>query len=379
MMMMMRRFYRHASSSTLLVQLLLVVVVVVVAMVAQRQRPSFIIGIGSIEAFLIQPPPLPSLSSYRTTHDYISYDPNKVLHSVGTVSRGTSTWNRVISSSSSALSSTNNSNRNSNNEEQRRKVLLSRTGPHFQVDRRKGTIEFGATANLVTQLPPPSTPPILQQQQVLQNEGDATAATTITTTTSTTTSSTSSMIDLWLLDENRGLAMSIWDPKLMKDLGNHIYRLQIMTLQFVTITLAPWVDVQMVTTLNNNNNNNNNNPTPEFIVQSIGFDPNIQILPGMRINGNALGIVIEVAGVLRPGSDGTSVTGAIAFQTSGNLPPPLRILPDGILKAASDTINTTIVNFAIQSFQKGAKMNYLQFVQQYEKKQKESELANGKS
>ena len=173
--------------------------------------------------------------------------------------------------------------------------------------------------------------------------------------------------------------MSIWDPKLMKDLGNHIYRLQIMTLQFVTITLAPWVDVQMVTTLNNNNNNKNNNPTPEFIVQSIGFDPNIQILPGMRINGNALGIVIEVAGVLRPGSDGTSVTGAIAFQTSGNLPPPLRILPDGILKAASDTINTTIVNFAIQSFQKGAKMNYLQFVQQYEKKQKESELANGKS
>jgi hypothetical protein len=185
------------------------------------------------------------------------------------------------------------------------------------------------------------------------------------------------MIDLWLLDENRGLAMSIWDPKLMKDLGNNIYRLQIMTLQFVTITLAPWVDVQMRTTVVPANPVNR----PEFIVQSIGFDPNIQILPGMKIDGNALGIVIEVAGVLRPGKDGTSVTGAIAFQTSGKLPPPLRLLPNAILKSASDTINTTIVNFAIQSFQKGAKINYQQFLKQYELRQKQlkSDMVDGET
>ena len=273
---------------------------------------------------------------------------------------------RQWSSSSSVIMYASPSSKSST--EERRKVLLSRTGPHFKVDRIRGTIEFGATANLVTQLlsvPPPS-----------QLSKEDTAASTSTTTTT----NSRNMIDLWLLDENRGLAMSIWDPKLMTDLGNDIYRLQIMTLQFVTITLAPWVDVQMKpirtttttarTTDNDSNNNNNPSQKPEFIVQSIGFDPNIQILPGMRINGNALGIVIEVAGVLRPGEDGTSVTGAIAFQTSGNLPPPLRLLPDAILKSASDTINTTIVKFAIQSFQKGAKMNFQQFIQQYELKKK---------
>ena len=34
----------------------------------------------------------------------------------------------------------------------RRKELLTRRGPHFQLDRRTGKIEFGATANLVTTL-----------------------------------------------------------------------------------------------------------------------------------------------------------------------------------------------------------------------------------
>jgi Protein of unknown function (DUF1997) len=311
------------------------------------------------QAFVIRRPPPSSSSlstSILTSHDtHRTTNRSPFLHSRGESSREFR-WNlsfqprsavplsRRTTRSASALFATSSSTN--------RKVLLSRTGPHFKVDRISGKIEFGATANLVTQLPPSPEQP-----------------------------STTNMIDLWLLDENRGLAMSIWDPKLMKDLGNNIYRLQIMTLQFVTITLAPWVDVQMVTTTTVPTNDKQSQK-PEFIVQSIGFDPNIQILPGMRINGNALGIVIDVAGVLRPGADGTSVTGAIAFQTSGNLPPPLRILPDAILKSASDTINTTIVNFAIQSFQKGAKMNYQQFVQQYEesnKKKRETELANVKT
>jgi Protein of unknown function (DUF1997) len=255
-------------------------------------------------------------------------------------------------------------------QEARRKVLLSRTGPHLKVDRMRGTIEFGATANLVTQLQLPPPPP----------------PSTITTTTideTVVTASTQTMIDAWLRDENRGLAMSIWDPQLMTYLGNDVYRLQIMTLQFVTITLAPWVDVQMRTTTvqqvrnkNQNDNHDNNddidNPasTPEFIVQSIGFEPNIQILPGMRVDAQSLGIVIEVAGGLRPGSDGTSVTGGIAFQTSGILPPPMRLIPDPILKAASDTINQTIVNFVIQNFRTGAQKNFQEFVMQQQRRRR---------
>ena len=91
--------------------------------------------------------------------------------------------------------------------------MLSRNGPHFSLDRIKGQVEFGATANLVTQL-----------------ERDA----------------NTESIATWLQDE-RGLALSIWDEKLTKDMGNSVYRLQIMTLQFVTLQLAPWVDLRMTT------------------------------------------------------------------------------------------------------------------------------------
>lgn len=206
----------------------------------------------------------------------------------------------------------------------RRKVLLSRKGPYFKLERMTGRIEFGATANLVTTL----------------DSNDDVAG-----------SSSPESIAAWLQDE-RSLALSIWDPKLIQEQesGDNVYRLQTMNLQFVTLTLAPWVDMQMMTVLENKQ--------PVFTLQSIAFDPNIQVLPGMRINAEALGIVIEVAGLLRPSTDGKSVTGAIAFQTTGELPPPMRLLPEPALKAASDAINDTVVKFAIQSFQKGAKENY---------------------
>ena len=101
---------------------------------------------------------------------------------------------------------------------------------------------------------------------------------------------------------------------------------------------------------------------PVFSLQSVNFDPNIQVLPGLRISADSLGIIIEVVGELRPTKDGKGVVGDIAFQTSGELPPPMRLLPEPALKAASDTINKTIVNFAIQSFQKGATAKYREFL-----------------
>jgi hypothetical protein len=176
------------------------------------------------------------------------------------------------------------------------------------------------------------------------------------TTLSTESGSTPDTIADWLRDE-RGLALSIWDPKLTKEMGENVYRLQIMTLQFVTLQLAPWVDIEMKTLLDIDQQKQ-----PVFTLQSVSFDPNIQILPGMRINSETLGIVIEVAGILRPAADGKSVVGSIAFQTTGKLPPPMRVLPEPALKAASDTINNIIVDFAIQSFQKGARSNFKDFV-----------------
>ena len=201
----------------------------------------------------------------------------------------------------------------------KRTTMLGRTGPYFSLDRFGGKVEFGATANLVTQL-----------------NGDK------------------ATIESWLQDTER-IATSIWDEKLIRSKGDSVYELKLMQLQFVTITLQPSVDVKMWT---------ETNPTtgePTFKLQSVGFEPNLQVLPGMNMDSQAFGILIEVAGELQPTKDGKGVTGKIAFQTSGALPPPMRLLPQPVLKATSDTINQTITQFAIQSFQRGATAKFKEF------------------
>jgi Protein of unknown function (DUF1997) len=223
----------------------------------------------------------------------------------------------------------------------RRRILLSRTGPHFQLNRFTGQIEFGATAQLTTKLTDDAT-----EKERRTNE-----------------------IDTWLKDE-RGMAMSIWDEKLTTDLGNHVYRLQIMTLQFVTLQLSPSVDVRMKTVMMGDANNKQQQQ-PVFSLDSVNFDPNIEFLPGMKISAESLGIVIEVAGEMRALPNGNGVSGRISFQTSGSLPPPMRILPDAVLKAASDSINETVANFAIASFQRGARAQFRAFLQKQQELQQQ--------
>jgi len=201
----------------------------------------------------------------------------------------------------------------------RRRELLSRDGPYFALERRKGDIKFGATAALVTEL---------------RDEADR-----------------ESIVE-WLKDE-RSLAMSIWDEDLTTELGNSIYRLRTMNLQFVTLKLAPTVDIKMWTGLVRNDPN-----LPVFALQSVAFDPQVEILPGMSISPEALGIEIEVVGELRASDDGKGLTGKISFESGGKLPAPMRLLPEGVLNAATATINQTVVNFAIKSFEKGAIAKY---------------------
>ena len=206
-------------------------------------------------------------------------------------------------------------------QQQRRRALLKRNGPYFELNRMTGKIEFGSTVNLVTQL---------------DRTGNL------------------EMIAGWLSDERR-VAFSIWDKNLITELGDSVYQLQIMTLQFVTIQLTPTVDIKMWT--------ENESELPVFSLHSISFDPNLQILPGIGLSAASLGIVIEVTGELRPTQDGRGVTGRITFQTKGDLPPPMRLLPDPLLKAASDSINETVSRFAAQSFQRGAVAKYGEFRQ----------------
>ncbi|KAL3930093.1 MAG: hypothetical protein SGARI_004580 [Bacillariaceae sp.] len=109
-----------------------------------------------------------------------------------------------------------------------------------------------------------------------------------------------------------------------------------MPLQFVTLQLQPAVD-------------------------SLGFEPNLQILPGMSVTAESLGLQLEVVGDLRPTVDGKGVTGKICFQSKGALPPPLRLVPESALKLAANSINDTVVKFAISSFQKGARQKYAEY------------------
>jgi hypothetical protein len=133
-----------------------------------------------------------------------------------------------------------------------------------------------------------------------------------------------------------------------------------MTLGFLTLQVAPWVDVEMKTRVGTSQTGVSQ---PVFCLQSIAFDPNVQILPGMKVTAESFGIVIEVSGQLRPAENARGVQGAIAFQTTGTLSPPMRLLPAPVLQAAASAINSRIVEFATSSFQKGARKQYREFVQ----------------
>ena len=201
--------------------------------------------------------------------------------------------------------------------ERERQTILSRIGEHFKLDRMRGKIEFGSSSRI---------------QTILDGADEAS-------------------VKRWLSDD-RQIAMSIWDPKLIKEIEPKVYRLKLMTLMFVTIQLSPHVDVRMY----------EEGQGSMFKLESVAFDPNIQILPGVGVSANQLGILIDVVGELYPSKDGLGVDGKIGFVTKGDLPPPMRLLPEQTLKSSLSTINRTITNFAIRNFQKGAREKFREFL-----------------
>jgi Protein of unknown function (DUF1997) len=206
---------------------------------------------------------------------------------------------------------------------QRRKELLSRKGPYYNLDLPSGNVEFGATIQLITKLDEDS------------DENNL-------------------LISDWVSDEKQ-VARSIWDESLTTDLGDSVYRLQVMKLQFVTLELQPRVDIQIFATTRPSDG------IPVIYLQSVNFDPQLSILPGMgSIDISSLNIVIDVAGQMAPDGKG-GVAGRITFATLGQLPRLLRLVPQGILQAAAETICQTIAAFATESFQRGAKKTYQDF------------------
>ena len=204
----------------------------------------------------------------------------------------------------------------------------SRDGNNFSMDRFKGLISFGYTADLVTSL---TLPPNNQNPNIIEE---------------------------WISDAER-VAFAIWDEKLMEEIKPQMYRLQLITLKFITISLKPHVDVLMWTETETDAQGNEN---LVFFIESVDFDPKVSLLPGVNFSAESLGIQIDVAGELRVSSDKKGLTGKIGFITSGKLPPPLRILPETALRSAAGVINKQIADFAVRSFQKGARNEFGKFL-----------------
>ena len=93
-----------------------------------------------------------------------------------------------------------------------RDAIINRNGEYFKLDRMRGDIQFGSCSRISTSL----------------QGADA------------------SSIQRWLSND-KAVAMSIWDEKLIQEVEPQVYRLKLMTLMFVTIQLAPHVDVRMWT------------------------------------------------------------------------------------------------------------------------------------
>ncbi|KAL3787966.1 hypothetical protein HJC23_002891 [Cyclotella cryptica] len=224
-------------------------------------------------------------------------------------------------SSSSALDAKSALRKQWSNRE--RNSILDRNGEYFTLDRFSGKVQFGSSSTIRTPLDGASKP----------------------------------LIEKWLSND-KAIALSIWDEKLITEVDPQVYRLKLMTLMFVTIQLAPHVDVRMWTDKSYNSGESNT----VFKLESVGFDPNIQILPGVGVNADSLGILIDVVGELYPSKDGRAVEGKIGFVTSGELPPPMRLLPEPALRGSLSTINRTITNFAVKSFKDGARKKFADFL-----------------
>jgi len=253
----------------------------------------------SVQCFTIGQP---SFTSYKTAFTTNNKCTPKVRSSATTTTA-------VKASSSSKYASKN-----------RESILSRENGQNFAFNRFTGKVEFGSTANLITKL-----------ESTNQNVNT---------------------IRKWISNVDQ-IATSIWDRNLLTNLGNSVYRLQLMDLKFISIGLAPHVDTYMWTTVMEDEE-------PLFQLQSVDFNPNIKVM-GLNVSPSSLKIQIEVVGEMRPSKDGTGVTGKIGFVTSGKLPPPMVILPDIVLKQAGGLISSTVTKFVVRSFEKGAIASYREF------------------
>jgi len=221
-----------------------------------------------------------------------------------------------------------------------REKIMNRKGQYFLLDKIQNRIEFGLTTELITKLTPKASRRVVEK---------------------------------FIGDESR-VASMLWDPKLMKKIDKQTYRLQLKPLSFLTLSLSPsvdvimWVEDKMLHVSSSNETLSESDKTPVFYLESIGFDPNIKILPGVGITPRSLNINIETVGSLQVTQDGEGLQGKIGFVTTGKLPGPFLLLPDQALKRASELISNTVKLFIVRTFEKSVINEFSNFFSEEKRK-----------
>eukprot|EP00594_Rhizosolenia_setigera_P012536 CAMPEP_0178964964 /NCGR_PEP_ID=MMETSP0789-20121207/15991_1 /TAXON_ID=3005 /ORGANISM="Rhizosolenia setigera, Strain CCMP 1694" /LENGTH=300 /DNA_ID=CAMNT_0020649841 /DNA_START=294 /DNA_END=1196 /DNA_ORIENTATION=- len=221
------------------------------------------------------------------------------------------------------------------------KVSVSKTNKNYSsFDRFSGDVQFGHVEKVNIELP---------------------------------TSPSADSISSWLKQEDR-IACAIWDKDRLTTLSaeTKLYKLRLITLQFLTFELQPDVDVLMWSEYDENDD------TSEvvFYFESVGFEPNFiyGLTSSSRKTKNTKGqslpmqMKIDVAGEMRVSFDGKGLEGTFGFTTTGKLPAPLRVTPRSALYAAGSAISNKIADFAIQSFNEGTKREFENYLQEEQKK-----------
>ena len=211
----------------------------------------------------------------------------------------------------------------SSNLNARRKVLFGKKENYYELDRKSGRIVFGGPVPLANKFD------TLSPDDTILNE--------------------------WLNDEE-AFAMGFWRDSHLTRISEDVYRLGLLTLQFVNLKFEPWVEVQVKTVPDSK-------ALPVFTLQGINYDPNpqeIQFIPGMPRSLTLddviknLDITVEVVGQVRQSpKDPAALSGRMVYEVTGKLPSALLLFPDPLLKAAADTITKEVVEFAQYSFKQG--------------------------
>ena len=203
-----------------------------------------------------------------------------------------------------------------------RRSLLSNPGHRFSL--KSPSVSFGTTATLKTPLLSPDSP----ADRLFVNN---------------------------FLSSASRVTNAIWDPSLASRVNSTTVDLQLLDLNFLTLSLSPTVTVDARIRQDADTGDN------IYELTSLSFAPNLRVLPGLGVTSAPSSLQIDCVGQLRPSRDGRSIFGAIAFEIEGNLGSALMLVPRSVMEKAARTLTEKVLAFAEANFVKGVEREVKRF------------------